>query len=132
MKSSSAQQGDFDPRPILSKLSLPTLWIFGGRDNSIPVELSIATLQGVIDQGHQNFAFSLFPEQGHGLDYPTPYPNGYEYMVTWIAKAARSAQQADARDRAKSAARAQQRYLSLSTTKRLCSPTTSGLCATRT
>jgi len=104
MESAPARAGDFDPRPILSQLSLPVLWIFGGRDDSIPVELSVARLQEMIEQGHQNFEYKLFPEQGHGLDYPTSYPNGYEYMVSWIEKVA---QQTAARDRAKSTAREQ-------------------------
>lgn len=107
MKSAPVQQSDFDPRQVLSQLSFPVLWIFGGRDNSIPVELSIARLQEMIDQGRRNFEFKLFPEQRHGLDYPTPYPNGYDDMVTWIENVARQAQQTAARDRAKSAAREQ-------------------------
>jgi uncharacterized protein len=84
MESVPIRESDFDPRPVLARLSLPVLWIFGGRDNSIPVELSIARLREMIRQGHRNFEFRLFPEQGHGLDYPTPYPNGYEPMITWI------------------------------------------------
>jgi len=105
MKSAPVRENDFDPHTELSRLSLRVLWIFGGRDNSIPVELSIARLREMIDQGNRNFEFRLFPEQGHGLDYPTPYPNGYEWMVTWIDKAARSAQQTPSRDRTKSATR---------------------------
>lgn len=93
MKSAPIRDNDFDPRTALSRLSLPVLWIFGGRDNSIPVELSIARLKEMIEQGHRNFEFRLFPEQGHSLDYPAPYPNGYEWMVTWIDETARSAQQ---------------------------------------
>ena len=93
MKSAPIRDNDFDPRTALSRLSLPVLWIFGGRDNSIPVELSIAQLKEMIEQGHGNFEFRLFPEQGDSLDYPAPYPNGYEWMVTWIDKTARSAQQ---------------------------------------
>jgi uncharacterized protein len=78
---------DFDPREVLSSLSLPILWIYGGRDNSIPVELSMARIEEMIEQGHSNFEFKLFPEQGHGLDYPTPYPNGFDFMVAWISNA---------------------------------------------
>lgn len=92
MKSAPIRKNDFDPRELLARLSLPVLWIFGGRDDSIPVDLSIARLEAMIEQGHRNFEFQLFPQQGHSLDYPTPYPNGYEFMVTWIEQTARSAQ----------------------------------------
>jgi hypothetical protein len=90
MKSAPTRENDFDPRKVLARLSLPVLWIFGGRDDSIPVDLSIARLEQMIDQGHRNFEFKLFPEQGHSLDYPTPYPNGYQFMVNWIEKTAGS------------------------------------------
>jgi pimeloyl-ACP methyl ester carboxylesterase len=80
------REHDFDPREVLSRLSLPILWIYGGRDHSIPVELSIARIETLIEQGHSNFDFQLFPEQGHGLDYPTAYPNGFEFMVEWMAR----------------------------------------------
>jgi pimeloyl-ACP methyl ester carboxylesterase len=99
MKSSPARAGSFDPRPILSGLSLPTLWIFGERDSSIPVDLSIERLQEMIDDGRRNFEFQVFPEQAHGLDYPTPHPEGFECMVDWIERAAKRTQQIAACDR---------------------------------
>lgn len=105
MESAPIRKSDFDPRHVLDRLSLPVLWIFGGRDSSIPVELSIDRLQEMIQQGHRNFEFRLFPEQGHSLDYPTSYPNAYEFMVTWIEKAVTLTQQTAVQDRAKNAAR---------------------------
>lgn len=42
----------------------------------------------MIEQGHRNFEYQLFPQQGHSLDYPTPYPGGYEFMLAWIEKTA--------------------------------------------
>jgi dipeptidyl aminopeptidase/acylaminoacyl peptidase len=86
MRSAPVREHDFDPREVLATLSLPVLWIYGGRDHSIPVELSITRIESMIEQGHANFEFKLFPEQGHGLNYPTEYPNGVEFMVEWIAK----------------------------------------------
>ena len=84
-RSAPVRDHDFDPRKVLSSLSLPIMWIYGGRDNSIPVELSMARIEAMIEQGHANFEFKLFPEQGHGLDYPTPYPNGFDFMVAWMS-----------------------------------------------
>jgi uncharacterized protein len=90
MESTPRRENDWDPREVLSGLSLPTLWIFGARDNSIPVELSIARLQEMIKGGRRNFEYRVFPEQGHSLDYPTAHPDGYEFMLRWMSdKAAR-------------------------------------------
>jgi dipeptidyl aminopeptidase/acylaminoacyl peptidase len=86
MRFAPVREHDFDPREVLATLSLPVLWIYGGRDHSIPVELSITRIESMIEQGHTNFEFKVFPEQGHGLDYPTDYPNGVEFMVEWIAR----------------------------------------------
>jgi hypothetical protein len=48
MESAPRRAGDWDPPETLSRLSLPILWIFGERDNSIPVELSVARLEQMI------------------------------------------------------------------------------------
>jgi hypothetical protein len=85
MESAPRRAGDWDPREALSRLSLPTLWIFGDRDNSIPVELSVARLDEMIKAGHRNFEYRIFPEQGHSLDYPTVHPEGYEFMLRWMS-----------------------------------------------
>lgn len=85
MKSAPCRASDWDPRAVLSRVSLPTLWIFGGRDSSIPVELSVARLEEMIRDGHPNFEYRIFPEQGHSLDYPTPHPEGYEFMLRWMS-----------------------------------------------
>jgi uncharacterized protein len=91
MESAPRRESDWDPREVLSRLSLPTLWIFGGRDNSIPVELSVARLEEMIKGGHGNFEYRIFPEQGHSLDYPTAHPEGYEFMLSWMSDRARPA-----------------------------------------
>jgi uncharacterized protein len=86
MRSVPVRDDDFDPREALSSLSLPILWIYGGRDNSIPVELSTARIEVMVERGRANFEFKLFPEQGHGFDYPTPYPNGFDFAVAWMSQ----------------------------------------------
>lgn len=58
----------------LSKLSIPGLWIFGGQDNSIPVDLSVARLEELIAAG-KPFEYRVFPELGHILvDATHPFP----------------------------------------------------------
>jgi dienelactone hydrolase len=40
----NVQPSGFDPRPHIGRIRSPSLWIFGGRDPSVPVERSIAVL----------------------------------------------------------------------------------------
>ena len=58
---------DFDPREGLSRLTIPGLWVFGGRDRNVNVELSIKRLNGVIVAGHTNYSYRLFPDYDHEL-----------------------------------------------------------------
>ena len=39
---------DFDPREALSKLAIPGLWLFGGRDRNVDVDVSTERLDGLI------------------------------------------------------------------------------------
>jgi len=55
---------DTDPASSLRKLSIPGLWIFGKRDGSIPVDLSIARLQALQSSGGR-YEFRLMPDLGH-------------------------------------------------------------------
>ena len=57
----------FDPREALSRLTIPGLWMFGGRDRNVNVELSIERLNGVIAAGHPDYSYRLFPEYDHEL-----------------------------------------------------------------
>lgn len=40
-----SRPGGFDPRPYIVGLRVPTLWLYGGRDRSIPVDASVANLR---------------------------------------------------------------------------------------
>jgi dienelactone hydrolase len=48
----------------LQRLSIPGLWLFGDRDGSIPVDLSIANLHKLKAAGHR-YDYALFSGQGH-------------------------------------------------------------------
>jgi pimeloyl-ACP methyl ester carboxylesterase len=58
---------DFDPRAALSKLKIPGLWIFGGRDREVYVDLSISNLNALIAAGHINYSYRLLPDDNHNL-----------------------------------------------------------------
>lgn len=55
---------DTDPNQSLEKLSVPGLWIFGGNDGSIPVELSVRRLDGLKSRGLP-YEYVLVPGLGH-------------------------------------------------------------------
>ncbi len=57
---------DTDPRSALATLSIPGLWLFGGRDIQVPAQLSIQRLKSLKAQGRP-FEFRLFPNMGHNL-----------------------------------------------------------------
>ncbi len=62
-------QGDhgFDPAPILQDLNTPTLWIFGLRDDVIPVYPSLERLENLIRDGKTNNAVHIFPFGDHNF-----------------------------------------------------------------
>ena len=53
-----------DPKESLASLSIPGLWLFGGKDIQIPVNLCIEDLQALNAQG-KPYDYALFPELGH-------------------------------------------------------------------
>lgn len=59
---------DTDPINSLSKLSIPGLWIFGGKDIQVPVNLSIENLKKLIAKG-KKYKYKLHPELGHNTAF---------------------------------------------------------------
>lgn len=57
----------FDPLPSLEAMRAPGLWIFGGRDRSIPVSESVAILERLRQERGKDFTVRLFPSGNHGL-----------------------------------------------------------------
>jgi alpha-beta hydrolase superfamily lysophospholipase len=57
----------FDPRDALSRLKIPGLWVFGGRDRNVDVDRSVAPLKKLIAAGHSNYSYRMIPEYDHGL-----------------------------------------------------------------
>ncbi|MFC0777889.1 alpha/beta hydrolase family protein [Flavobacterium sp. HJSW_4] len=59
---------DTNPNDVLSKLSIPGLWIFGGKDIQVPVKLSIEYLDKLKSKG-KNYNYKLFPDLGHNTAF---------------------------------------------------------------
>ena len=58
---------DFDPREALSKLKIPGLWVFAGRDRNMNADLSIIRLKSLIAAGHSEYSYRTFPDYDHKL-----------------------------------------------------------------
>lgn len=87
MRAAPHRSDDVDPSWVLEQLFIPGLWVFGGKDHSIPVQLSIERLQQFQRSGHTNFEYMLFPDVGHNLTDE----DGAEYdaLVRWIKQTQR-------------------------------------------
>lgn len=59
---------DTDPLNVLSKLSIPGIWIFGGKDIQVPVNLSIEHLNKLKSKG-KRYEYKLFPALGHNTAF---------------------------------------------------------------
>lgn len=73
---------DTDPRDALSKLSIPGLWIFGGKDIQVPAKLSIEYLEK-LKLKNKRYQYKLFPALGHD----TAFSNStvpMETAIQWI------------------------------------------------
>jgi pimeloyl-ACP methyl ester carboxylesterase len=69
---------DTDAAADLAPLTIPGFWIFGGRDGSIPVDLSVNKLRALKANGHR-YDYTLFPEQGHNNMGAT-----FDAAIEWI------------------------------------------------
>jgi uncharacterized protein len=83
MKSTPYRSDDVDPRTKLVSLTVPALWMFGGRDDSIPVGLSVERIEELIRGGRENFQYRVFPEEGHNL-LDSPQQESFRYLVEWL------------------------------------------------
>lgn len=70
------------PQKQLSKLTIPGLWIFGGRDIQVPVVLSIEILDELKATG-KRYEHSLFPALGHNTAFSESYEPVKE-AIQWI------------------------------------------------
>jgi dienelactone hydrolase len=70
-----------DPKESLAPLSIPGLWLFGGKDIQIPVNLCIEQLQTLKAQG-KPYDYTLFPELGHRTGFAGSAP--VALAIEWI------------------------------------------------
>ncbi|WP_051259527.1 alpha/beta hydrolase family protein [Epilithonimonas tenax] len=73
---------DVNPIPTLSKLSIPGLWIFGGKDIQVPVTLSIEKLNTLKSKG-KRYDYQLFPALGNNTAFSDD-EKPVEEMIEWM------------------------------------------------
>jgi dienelactone hydrolase len=78
---------DVDPVTSLATLAIPGLWVFGGRDGNVPVDLCIAELSKLIAAGHSSFEYQLYPEGGHVNMGPSA-ADAFRFTVDWMRRKA--------------------------------------------
>ncbi len=76
---------DVDPLKSLTAVSTPGLWLFGGQDPYVPIELSTRRLQELIDKGRTNFEYRVFPNENHNLADSSKQAS-FIAMVEWIKR----------------------------------------------
>jgi len=84
---------DFDPSPILQRISIPTLWLLGDRDAEMPSEETAEILQRLKAQG-KNVTVRMFSgadhslfvaaEQGQSFRWPRLVPGYIDAFTEWI------------------------------------------------
>jgi alpha-beta hydrolase superfamily lysophospholipase len=57
----------FDPAPIWSALAIPTLWLLGERDESVPTFASVRVVDAIRAAGNESHRVVLYPDVGHDL-----------------------------------------------------------------
>lgn len=77
---------DFDPVPLLARLEIPLLFLFGEADMQIPVDESIQAIRSTLtDVGKTDFTIKTFADADHLiLVNNQPAPNYLESLTAWI------------------------------------------------
>lgn len=80
------QEAVYDPVPALRALHVPALFLFGDKDQLIPVAESVAVVKNVLkEEGRHEFTIREFPNDDHGMRLATGDAEGDvdpEYLKT--------------------------------------------------
>jgi pimeloyl-ACP methyl ester carboxylesterase len=86
------QEAVYDPVPTLRAVQVPALFLFGDRDQLIPVAESVAAIRRVLaEDSHHDFTIREFPNDDHGMQLTAGEASGEidpEYLKTmreWLA-----------------------------------------------
>jgi dipeptidyl aminopeptidase/acylaminoacyl peptidase len=76
----------FDPLPSLQELNVPSLWLLGAQDSSIPIPLTVEILDSLIADYGKDFSYIVYPNMNHGwrdVDTDQMYPVLYD-ALKWL------------------------------------------------
>ena len=57
----------FDPAPAWMELRIPTLWLLGDRDESVPTFATVRVLESIREAGNEAHTVVVYPELDHAL-----------------------------------------------------------------
>ncbi len=77
-----------DPVDSLRKLSIPGLWLYGGRDVNVPVGLSIERLEVLASNG-KPFKYRVLPDSGHNLPFRQALPASMDWLIKAVIQVQR-------------------------------------------
>ncbi len=76
-----AGYGNYDNRAAWSRVRVPVLIVFGGKDALVPVTSSIAQTVAILKQhGNTNVTVVVFPDADHTLHVPPKSPEGWPHL----------------------------------------------------
>jgi len=78
----------YDPEPVLSELRVPSLWIFGGKDESIPAYRCLRILSDARAKNDLPMSLKVYADGNHGLHHfssgqQMPY---WDFIYEWLAE----------------------------------------------
>jgi hypothetical protein len=84
-------EANYDPRIALRKLAVPALFLFGERDELVPVPKSVEIIRQTLTEiGDRDFTIKVFPGANHNIELPSSdsvhsFAPGYlETMRQWL------------------------------------------------
>lgn len=91
---------DHDPVPILRRLDIPMLFLFGARDSQSDPKRNLEILGELASRDRKDYTVHVFPGAGHGISVPldergngvapmTMAAGYFPLLVDWIRRAAR-------------------------------------------
>lgn len=78
----------YDPEPVLKEVRVPSLWILGGKDESIPAYRCLRILSDVRAKNDLPITLKVYADGNHGLRHassgePMPY---WEFIYQWLGE----------------------------------------------
>lgn len=61
----------YDPLPVLKAQKIPTLWLLGDKDESVPTFATVRALEAIRAEGNDSHTVIVYPGADHGLRHAT-------------------------------------------------------------